>query len=118
MSWQAAERSRPGPRRGLPARVGGRHGCSACLFQGRWAIEKWPRREFEEWQPRTPHGHLIRSNVLWRCIRVAAKRRDQVILVDTIAAHANRPDQDPIPVDGKASCKDLNAVADLRQSRC
>ena len=48
-------------------------------------LKVWTSRELQEWQPDSTHEYLVRSDGRIRSKTAGASRRDQVILVHTVA---------------------------------
>src|SRR5436309_9733297 len=74
-------------------------------------------REFDERQADATHEDAIRANLRRRFKSRAAHRRDDVVLIDAVAADAETADQLAAFVERHAAGKDLYAVGYRRQRR-
>ena len=71
-------------------------------------------RKFQERQTHAAHNYLIGADRDRRQEARATTRGNQVVLIDTIAANANRADQHAVLIKRHAAGKDLNSVRQIR----
>ena len=74
----------------------------------------WIARELCVRQARAPVLQAIGVNRVRRRKQGCAARGNKIVLIHSIAAHPNRPDQHPIAIQRKSTGKDRHAIRQIR----